>query len=204
MWKLTLTILLLATQQPTFGQYPMYNPYAPIAPAPPGPREKRARREQAVAYVGPVARSLVETYGEDAVAALFTCSPSVGRRLAEFHNAGELAKLPRPADLLRVIGQPGNGDDVAVWAMQPEHARVLADVASFDAYLLAPLEHALGLKDLAGSAAEVRAQRLGAPPPSPPGPQIALPAWLNGQTIAAGLAGLGIVVLLIWRKRQQS
>jgi hypothetical protein len=200
--KIMLLIVVLLVPGPSaFGQYAKYNPYAPAPFLAPGPREKRAAREFAIARVGIVARSLVETYGESAVNALFACSVPVGQRLAEFHNAGKLAEFPRPAALLDCIGQPGNGDDVALWAMQPEHARQLTDPAAFEAYLLAPLDHALGLRDLATSAAEVRAHRIASQAPRG---LSALPRWLDGQVIVGGLAVLGIVILFLWRKRQRS
>jgi LPXTG-motif cell wall-anchored protein len=69
-----------------------------------------------------------------------------------------MAKLARPRDLLCIIAQPRHGDDVAVWAMQ--HARELQDTDSFDAFLVSPLEYALGLKQLTTGAAEAKTRRL--------------------------------------------
>src|SRR5581483_7178490 len=125
-----------------------YNPYAASA----DPRLRRAWREQAVAEVGPVARDFVETMGDDAVAAIFSCSRPVAVMLAEFYASGGMGKLPRPHGLLLVIAQPRHGDDVVVFAIH--HAAELADVDSFDAFLISPLDYAMGLKKLAAGAAE--------------------------------------------------
>src|SRR3989442_46675 len=94
---------LLAPGPPLFGQY---NPYAPVRPPNADPRIRRAPREQAGAYAGPNPRELVETGGDEAVAAIFACSPSGARNLVQFYASGALAKLPRPPDLLRVIAVP--------------------------------------------------------------------------------------------------
>ncbi len=129
----------------------------PAVTHPPDPREQRAAREQAVAVVGEAGREFVERYGDDAVAAISVCSQPVAVRLVEFHAAGGLAKLPRPRTLLRVIGTPGHGDEVASWAMA--HAGELASADAFDAYVLDPLSYALALKTLEDGAAEVREHR---------------------------------------------
>lgn len=69
-----------------FGQG--FNPYTPQS----DPRAMRARREQAVTHVGSdqIARKIVEEFGEDAVAALLACSPETAKRLAQWHNNGDL------------------------------------------------------------------------------------------------------------------
>ena len=72
----------------------------------------------ATACVGPVARALVEFYGDEAVGAIFACSPQVGWKLVQFHACGDLDRFPRPSGLLAVIAQPRHGNDVALWAMQ--------------------------------------------------------------------------------------
>jgi len=132
------------------------NPYATDFNS--DPRVRRAYREKAVAAFGPKIRDFVESQGEEGVAALFACTKPVAVKLAEFHTSGELANLPRPHDLLRVIAQPQHGDDVALWAIQ--HANELADADCFDAYLMSPLDYALGLKHLESGAADARARRL--------------------------------------------
>ena len=153
-----LCFLMAASPADLFAQFNPYgnrsNPYGPDA----DPRVRRAYREKAVATVGPNARDFVETQGDEAVAAIFACSRPVAVKLAEFHASGEMGKLPRPRDLLRVIAQPRHGDDVALWAIH--HAGELTDTDSFDAYLISPLDYALGLKQLAAGAAEARARRL--------------------------------------------
>lgn len=170
-----------------------FNPYAPFVPVDTDPRARRALRERAVAYAGVESREFVETLGDPAVAALFACSQAGARKLVEFHNAGRLARLPRPADLLRVIAQPGHGDDVVIYALQAENE--LTDVDHFDAYLLNPLEYAYGLRRLSEGAVEARARRLSA--------QAAAAPWqvaLDGQKMAAGAAILGLILLLWWRR----
>jgi hypothetical protein len=124
----------------------------------PDPRVRRAQREAAVVKAGPNAPAFVEAQGDESVAAIYACSNAVAVKLAEFHSSGEMAKLARPRDLLCIIAQPRHGDDVAVWAMQ--HARELQDTDSFDAFLVSPLEYALGLKQLTTGAAEAKTRRL--------------------------------------------
>lgn len=178
---------------PATGALGQFNPYAPPVQVNPDPRMRRALRERAVAYAGEGSREFVETQGDAAVAAIFACSQGGARKLVEFNNSGKLAKLPRPADLLRVIAQPGNGDDVGVYAIQ--HANELTDVDNFDAYLLNPLEYAYALRPLSEGAAEVRARRLSA--------QAAWVPWqvtLDGRAIAIGGGVLAVVLFLWWRR----
>jgi hypothetical protein len=173
------------------------NPYAPDA----DPHVRRANRERAVALVGPGARDFVETYGEDAVAAIFACSKRIRAMLTGFYASGGLDSLPRPRDLLRAIGQPRHGDDVAIWVMC--HADELADKDCIDAFLASPLEYTLGLKPLETGAAEVRALRAN---------QVQMPAWpslgsLSGDDRRALAGGIGLVVifgLVLWRRRRSS
>jgi hypothetical protein len=191
---------LVAAPADLFGQFNPYgnrfDPYAPGA----DPRMRRANRERAVATVGPIARDFVETLGDEAVAAIFACSRPVAVKLAEFHSSGEIGKLPRPRDLLFVIAEPGHGDDVALWAIH--HAGELADVDSFDAYLISPLEYALGLKQLETGAAEVRARHRNQAAMATT-PWAALSA--DQRLAIAGGAGLLIMVgLLLWRRRKSS
>jgi hypothetical protein len=206
MRQLQILILALAACTPAYGQYQFQQPgYVQPPTMQPGPRERRALREKAVAQVGPSARPLVEAYGDPACKALFTCSLPVAKKLCEFHAAAELQKLPEPGKLLQAIAQPGNGDDVVNWAIL--HAPELANKDHFDAFLESPLEFALGLKDLAGAAADLRARRLSAPPPAQPltptGMQLQQPAW-DWRGVAAVAAVVGVLALLWWRKRQQS
>jgi hypothetical protein len=164
------------------------------------PRYRRSLREKAVAKVGPVARDFVEAMGDDAVAAIFACPAQVGEKLARWHASGELGKLPRPRDLLRVIAQPGHGADVALWAIQ--HTAELMAIDNLDAYLQMPLEYALGLKSLAAGAAEARARRFSQPAPVP-ARQLTLPPWADEKTVTIGVVGfLVIVALLLFRRRR--
>ena len=137
LWGSFLYCLMATAPASLFAQVNPYtnrfNPYASAVESNPDPRARRAQREKAVAVVGPKARDFVESRGEEAVAAIFAVSKPVAEKLAEFHASGEMAKLPRPQDLLRIIARPGHGDDVALWAIA--HVRELSDVDSFDAYL---------------------------------------------------------------------
>jgi hypothetical protein len=181
-------------------------------------RLRRANREKAVAKVGSESREFVETYGEDAVAAIFACSPQVGMKLVECHASGALAKLPSPCDLLRLIANPRHRDDVALWAVQ--HASELTDPDSFDAYLARPLEYALSLKPLKQGAAEVMATRIASRDTttvSPAAtPQAAQTATTPATTVSAklkllldddrvGITACGCMVMItlfaLWRRR---
>ena len=168
------------------------------------PRARRAVRERAVAILGGSgSREFVESCDE-AVAALFACSRPVAVKLVEFHASGELGKLPRPSDLLRVIAQPRHGDDVAIWAIQ--HGGELRDTDSFDAYLQTPLEIAIGLKKLEVGAAEVRAHRLSqASTTTTTTTPLAAASSTNDKWGIAACVGVAVIVgLLIWRYRQKS
>jgi hypothetical protein len=181
--------------------------FAQFGNRPPGadPRARRAAREQVVASIGPIARDFVETHGDEAVAALFACSKPVAVKLAAFHACGDLAKLPRPRDLLLAIARPGCGDDVTVFAIS--HVAELADRDAFDAYLINPLEYAMGLKPLATGAAEMRARRL---------QQAAMPIRSEPQSangwdamapetklcVTGGVFLIGVVAIMLWRRRQ--
>ena len=170
------------------------------------PRTRRALREQAVASVGPIARDFVETHGDEAVAALFACSKPVAVKLAQFHASGDLGRLPRPRDLLLAIARPGCGDDVTLWAIS--HAAELADRDAFDAYLINPLEYAMGLKPLATGAAEMRARRLQqAAMPIRPEAQPSVNGWENMAPetklcITGGVFLIGAAAIVMWRRRQ--
>jgi hypothetical protein len=192
-----LCFVMAAPPENLFAQFIPYgnNRYDPYAAAA-DPRVRRAYREQAVAEVGPIARNFVETMGDEAVAAIFACSRPVAVMLAEFYVSGGMGKLPRPRGLLCVIAQPRHGDDVAVWAIN--HAAELADVDCFDAYLISPLDYAMGLKPLAAGAAEVRERRRN---------QAAMTGALavNERLVIAGGAGILIIVgLLLWRRKRSS
>jgi predicted RNase H-like nuclease len=106
---------------------------------------KRAARERAVAKIGPSGRAFIETYGEDAVAAVFKCSAATGRKLAEFYQAGSLEKFRSPSMLLLAIAR--EGDPVAAFAM--EHAKELSDPECFDVFLLDPMTYAMKIRTLA-------------------------------------------------------
>jgi hypothetical protein len=188
--------VLMAPPADLFGQFnpggSRFDPYAPGL----DPRVRRAWREKAVAAVGPKARNFVETQGDEAVAAILACSRPVAVKLVEFYSSGELGKLPWPRALLGVIAQPRHGDDVALWAIN--HAGELSDSDSFDAYVSSPLEYALGLKQLATGAAEVRARRL-RPAARTRMPWASLSA--DERLGIAVVAGLVIAGFLIWRRR---
>jgi hypothetical protein len=202
-WKSALLMLLLLQPSTLLGQsgrrWPANGPNAPVVKPPPDARELRAARERAVATVGPVGRDFVETYGEDAVAAIFACTQPAALKLVEFYSAGGLGKLSRPRELLRAIAKPKHGDEVASWAIA--HADELADVDHFEAYLLDPLSYALALKKLDDGAAEVSRFRRYAHDY-----QTQRAQWASsspGWRIFGLVAGVTAVVLLVrWRTRQ--
>lgn len=139
-------------------EYPARN-FAENQPRPrPSAAELQARRfrEAALAKVGPVARNFVDAEGDAAVAAIFACSAPVGAKLALFYSSGKLRKLPRPHDLLCIIGRPGNGDQVALFAIG--HASALVDPDSFDAFLMNPHDYMWGLKALGAATRTGRVQ----------------------------------------------
>jgi hypothetical protein len=183
-----------------FGQYDPFDGGPNHGGGGADPRVRRANRERAVALVGPTARDFVETYGDEAVAAIFACSGPVALKLAQFHNSGELRKLPRPLGLLNVIAHPGHGDDMALWAIR--HARELNDVDSFDAFLFNPLDYALGLRQLETGAAEARARRL-----SHAATKTRSWAALSADEKLAVAGGVGLLVvggILLWRRKQSA
>lgn len=199
------SVLCIALAGSPAGLFGQSNPNAPAR----DPRARRAWREQAVANVGAVARDFVETHGDEGVGALFACSKPVAVKLANFHASGEMARLPKPRDLLLAIAMPGCGDDVALWAIS--HGAELTDRDSFDAFLMAPLEYAMGLKTLAAGAAEMRAQRLQAAMAVRPAAQPLPPPPMNGWEgmapetklcITGGVVLIGIAAISMWRRKQ--
>jgi hypothetical protein len=181
-------------------QRPPSRPNAPAVKPPPDPRELRAKRERAVAAVGASGRDFVETYGQDAVAAIFACSQSVALQLVTFHSSGGLAKLSRPRELLRVIGNPKHGDEVASWAIA--HADELMVAEYLDAYLVDPLSYALALKKLEDGAAEVRELRRLAHYKAQAMARSSRSYGLRMFSLGGGVAA--VVLLLVWRPRGQN
>ncbi|MBA4067169.1 MAG: hypothetical protein C0501_26385 [Isosphaera sp.] len=184
---------LLLAPGPTPAQY---DP----GPAAGGPRERRAAREWAVARLGggPEARRLVEDHGEAAVRAVAACSPEVGRKLAAWHaDPDGLGRLPRPADLLRAVGDgPRGGADLACWAIA--NGPALRDPDAFEALLRDPLELVMGLKPLAQAAAEHRAARLARAEGG---------RWLDDpfhvRVATASLAAAALVLLAAWVRNRR-
>lgn len=179
-----------------------FNPYqSPV----PDARLMRARREWAFSFAGgtPQARTAVEKYGESFVVAVSACSPEVAARLADFAASPDgLCKLPKPNDLLHVIGSPQMGDDVAIWALQ--HAAELRDVDNFGAFLIAPLQYVLSLQSLSTGAAQYRANRLAAaatPPPAPPQAIYDFRMPSDWRPIAVGGSVVLLAVWWLWRRR---
>jgi hypothetical protein len=190
--------LLAIGPEPVWAQG--FDPYQPPQP---DARAMRARREWAFAHAGgtPQARTAVERYGENFVVAASACSPEVAARLAECAASPDgLCKLPKPNDLLHVIGGPQMGDDVAVWVMQ--HQAELRDFDACMAFMIAPLQYTLGLEQLSAGAARYRAQRLAeaaAPPPAQSTYDFRLPS--DWRPFAVGGAVLLLVIWWLWRRR---
>jgi hypothetical protein len=187
---LLFTLVFLAWPGSAFAQL---SAYAPPALQGNDPRMRRAMRERAVAYLGTAAaRPFVETpYGDEACYAIFNCSLPAARKLAEFHASGELDNLPKPRELLLAIARCG--DDAALFAIR--NARALQDQDSMDAFLIWPLDIALGLKPLDVATSEVRAGRLSAPAPN----QLSIN---SGPVVFVGLAVVALA-LVVWFKRRK-
>ena len=204
-WKSVLCLLLLVQPVVVLGQSPRQRPpsrsRASATQRTPDPRELRAARERAVAVVGATGRDFVETYGEDAVAAIGACSQSVALQLVEFHIAGGLCKLPRPHDLVRAIGKPKHGDEVASWAMA--HAGELAAADYFDAYLLEPLSYALALKKLEDGAAAVRERRRAVLAYQARRAEWHETVSHRGRLFCLGVGVTAVGLLVVWRYRQR-
>jgi len=149
--KTLLCLTLFAQMQPWMPvqQQPKVNSNDPHA--------RRQWREDAVAHVGQDARPMVETH-ELAARALLACSYSTANDLVAAFNRGDLSKLPSLDYLLAAIVRSNDGEAVAVFAIG--HLKELEDIDHFNAFMGNPVEYALGLKDLAAGAAEVRAARL--------------------------------------------
>jgi hypothetical protein len=120
-------------------------------------------------------------YGDEGSIALLMCSQNVATQLAAFHASGNLGRLHRPRDLLRLIARPDCRDGMALWVMShPE----LADPEVCNAFLTSPLEYALGLKQL--------------PAPDQRSPMQGMDLGLSRRTLTwAAVAGL--IGLLVWR-----
>ena len=110
---------------------------------------------------GEIARLLVETHGEVAVAALKQCTPEGGRKFCEWANTGALDKLGRPDDLLLAVAQLDAGDDVALWLVENGESQ-LSDQDALAAFCDSPLDISLGIKSLGKLAVAYRARRLAA------------------------------------------
>lgn len=169
-------LLALLLTSPAMGQYDAY--------------ARRALRERAVAWTGVESRAFVET-GDDAARALLSCSQHGAKRLVEFHKSGALDRLPQPALLLRCIAI--HGDAVLLFAMQNQDK--LADADCFTAYVSAPAEFALGLRDLDQGGAEVRARKLAY--------YAAANRPRDWKRIGLWGGGFAIAGLLLWRYRRK-
>jgi hypothetical protein len=170
----------------------------------PGPPETSALRAVRFARnacerrLGPVSVKLVENGGDVALAALQSCTPPTGRRLCMFFNDGRAEKLDFDA-LLACIARPGNGEEVAAWAMA--HAADLEDPAAFQAYVNDPLPIALRLKPLDSMVAEFRegerVRESAAEAAQQPWRTPELSPWL----LPAGVLVVGAVVVALKRRR---
>jgi hypothetical protein len=146
---------------------------------------KRAWREKAVARAGPAARPLVEGFGEEAVGAIFACSPATARKLAEWNAAGGLNRMPRPVQMLTAIRF--HGDAVANFAMRHQD---LEDVRRFDVFMSDPMTYAMSLKTLDAGVIDQERRRL----------------QLHHQHTVDLLIAIGVLgglFLLIWKFRDR-
>jgi hypothetical protein len=196
-------LFLISGPQPSgvLGQ-PMPPGGTPEWPDPPpadhtsGPWQQRAVRERAVAHWGPASRAFVETYGEDAIAALAACRRPAALALVELHNSGRLNQVARPRELLKVIAKPENGSDVANWVIA--NAEELADRDKFDAFLRDPLCYALSLKTLEDGAKEVVIDRLRSPTSSQ-GRAARNAALSDGEVQVMVVCGALLVIIVLWK-----
>lgn len=202
-------VFLLAA--PAFGQPPKKSPYPAYGEDMNSPRAERQRREEAVAFVGhdQVARSLVETYGDDACYALFACSPAVAKRLAEWHNTGDFERrISKPKELLRVIAAKDGGDEAALYAMNAMKTAELSDPDCLDAFLASPAHYFLAIKKLSDGAAEIRARRMrdeakAIVPQAPHAPAPLISDRRISDAISTVIIlGICLLIFLWWRKRQ--
>lgn len=196
-WIILLVLVVVMPQPANLHAQGPHNPYAPQQQNA-DPRLRRAWREQAIAYAGADSRAFVEKEGDAAVVAISALTPSGARKLVEFYASGDLGKLPRPADLLRLIAQPGMGDDVLIGAIQRKEQ--LTDIDNFDAYLTTPLEICYSLKSLEQGAAEARARRLSIQAAVTPVYPSQSYDWKSIGIVAALVC---IVLVMWWRKRRQ-
>jgi hypothetical protein len=192
----TVLCLLVASVPAASGQ--SYNPYRPGI-AQEDPRARRAIYERAVAYAGEKSRPLVEAFGDEAVAAILACTQEGARKLVEFTRTKEFERIPKPTELLKCIAQRGNGDDVVLWLIQPEHARLLTDIDSQDAFMSCPLDIVFSLKSIEQAATENRARRLGIHGSATGTQYLHIP--LTGGTFALALC-LMLITTIIWKRRR--
>jgi hypothetical protein len=149
--------LILLIPAPLVAQWDPGIPYHQQRRNPNDPHLRRELRERAVLMVGEDARQFVETH-ELAARAILACDVFVASCLTTCFNKSDLAKLPNLDGLLVAIAFSGDGNAVALFAL--EHLSDLADVDHFNAFMSSPVEYSLGLKDLEAGAAPAKADRL--------------------------------------------
>jgi len=173
------------------AQYGLYRQWQN---SPNRPRAQREFRERAVAFAGPESRAFVESCDE-AACAIYFCTQIGAWRLVEFHNSGELVRLPRARDALRAIAQPGGGDDVVFFIVA--HTEELKDTDCFDAFVSDPLTYSYGLKRLDAGAEEMHTRRQQSP--------LGLPLCIDGdgRGVSRAVGALGLFGLVVWRLRRR-
>lgn len=81
-----------------------------------------------------IAENVMERFGEPAAHALSQLGPQAGRRLAMLHESGELVKLGRTEEVLKVIGTYGDKAMQFIW----KHKGALAVSSSLAVFLSEP------------------------------------------------------------------
>lgn len=194
-------LLVLASVLPAPGQ--PYNPFAGGNNQPQDPRARRALRERAIAYAGSDSRPFVERFGDDAVSSIFALSPACARKLVEFYGSEGFGRIPKPAELLKCISLRGHGDDVVLWLVEPEHARLISDLDNQDAFMSSPLEIIYSLKSIDQAAAEMRSRRLTKQAERTPlwqYAQMSQEDWIMSGVVV----GFLLLCVISWRRRRSA
>lgn len=93
-----------------------------------------AKAESALLKHPGIAENVMERFGEPAAHALNQLGPQAGRRLAMLHESGELVKLGRTEEVLKVIGTYGDKAMQFIW----KHKGALAVSSSLAVFLSEP------------------------------------------------------------------
>jgi hypothetical protein len=93
---------------------------------------------------GQLAEPLLTTFGQEAASAFKSVSAQNGRRLAMMTDSGELARIGRTAELLKVVGRYGDRAMNFIW----KHKDSLAAARSLTAFLESPEPYIESTQDI--------------------------------------------------------